>query len=85
MNKLHSSIKDKVVVISSRTFLSVTHRVLFSLSQSEFEEASKVYPNLLMNGDDRYYTQYSATSGINLGYDMYFDNETILNRFERLF
>ena len=29
--------------------------------------------------------QYSATSDINLGYDMYFDNETILNQFEWLF
>ena len=55
-----------------------------SLTQSEFE-ASKVYPNLLMDGDGGCYKQYSATSGINLGYDMYFDNETILNQFERLF
>ena len=29
--------------------------------------------------------QYSATFGINLGCDMYFDNETIRNQFKRLF
>ena len=56
----------------------------FSLLESEFMMASKVYPNLL---DDNgiHYVQYSATAGINLGYDMYFDNETILSQFERLF
>ena len=57
---------------------------LFSLSESEFMMASKVYPNLL---DDSgiHYVQYSATAGINLGYEMYFDNETILSQLERLF
>ena len=56
----------------------------FSLSESEFMMASKVYPNLL-NDSGIHYVQYSATAGINLGYDMYFDNETILSQFERLF
>ena len=32
-----------------------------------------------MNGDGGYYKPYSAAAGINLGYDMYFDNEIILN------
>ncbi|CAF2556502.1 unnamed protein product [Rotaria sp. Silwood2] len=56
----------------------------FSLSESEFQEASKVYPNLLTDTGIKY-IGYSATAGINLGYDVYFDNETILNQFERLF
>ena len=33
-------------------------------------------------GDD--YMQYSATFDINLGCDVYFDNETMLNQFERM-
>ena len=38
-----------------------------------------------MDGDGSCYKQYSAISCINLGYDMYLDNETTLNQFERLF
>ena len=37
-----------------------------------------------MDGDSSYYMQYSATSGINLGYNMYFNNEAILSQFERI-
>ena len=56
----------------------------FSLAESEFNEASRVYPNALVD-DGIPYDKYSATVGINLGYDLYFDKETILNQFERLF
>ena len=45
---------------------------------------SKVYPNLLINNRG-HYMQYFATSCIILGCNIYFDNETILNQFERLF
>ena len=56
----------------------------FSLTESEFNEASRVYPNVLVD-NEIHYNKYSGTVGINLSYDLYFDNETILNQFERLF
>ena len=56
----------------------------FSLTESEFNKASRVYSNLLVD-NGIHYDKYSATVGINLGYNLYFDNETILNQFERLF
>ena len=56
----------------------------FSLTESEFNEALRVYPNLLVD-NGIHYDKYSATVSINLGYDLYFDNETILNQFERFF
>ena len=40
---------------------------------------------MLINGDGSHCTQYSTRTGINLGYDMYFDSETILDQFERFF
>lgn len=56
----------------------------FSLSESEFRRASKRYPALSVDNDLNY-VERSATAGINVGYDAYFDNETILLQFERLF
>ena len=56
----------------------------FSLSSAEFEEAKKKYPNLLHNVDSKY-IDYSPTAGINIGEDAYFDNETVLEQFERMF
>ena len=56
----------------------------FSLAESEFNEVSRVYPNVLVD-NGIHYDKYSATVGINLGYDLYFDKETILNQFERFF
>ncbi len=56
----------------------------FALTYSEFQEAARKYPNLLVDDCDRY-VGYSATAGINVGQDNYFDNETVLKQFERLF
>ena len=50
----------------------------FSLTESEFNEASRVYPNLLVD-NGIHYDKYSATVGINLGYDLYFDNAISLS------
>ncbi|CAF3196935.1 unnamed protein product [Rotaria socialis] len=57
----------------------------FSLSKKEYEEAVKRYPTLLTNSSSFTYDDYSARSGINVGQQGYFDNETILAQFERLF
>ena len=58
--------------------------LFLSLAESEFNEASRVYRNVLVD-NGIHYDKYSATVGINLSYDLYFDKETILNQFERLF
>ena len=44
---------------------------------SEFQEAVRKYPSVLVDDYDRY-VGYSATAGINVGQDNYFDNETVL-------
>ena len=69
-------ISDFLVSHPSRPFFALTH--------SEFPEAAKKYPSLLVD-DDNKYSGYSATAGINVGQDNYFDNETVLEQFERLF
>ena len=56
----------------------------FSFTRLEFEQATRKYPELLSH-TDLSYVQYSATSGIHVGQDAYFNNATILQQFERLF
>ncbi|CAF3256181.1 unnamed protein product [Rotaria sp. Silwood2] len=56
----------------------------FSLTDKEYSEAMKKYPNL--NDDcDINYENNSASAAINVGGDNYFYNKSILNQFERLF
>ena len=56
----------------------------FSLTDKEYSEALKKYPNL--NDDcDINYEKNSASAAINVGGDNYFDNENILSQFKRLF
>ena len=56
----------------------------FSLTDKEYSEALKKYPNL--NDDcDINYEKNSATAAINVGCENYFGNQTILNQFKRLF
>ncbi|CAF3387027.1 unnamed protein product [Rotaria socialis] len=56
----------------------------FSLTEKEYSEALKTYPNL--NDDcDINYEKNSASTAIALGGDNYFDNQSILNQFKRLF
>jgi len=56
----------------------------FSLNEDEWKEAIKKYPNLDQISDVEY-VERSATASINIGTDYYFDNNTILEQFERLF
>jgi hypothetical protein len=56
----------------------------FRLNSQEWYNAIKKYPDLL-NDTDINYEEYSATASIIVGVDAYFDNQTILNQFERLF
>ena len=56
----------------------------FSLSDAEYSRACKKYPTL-MSLNDLAYVGNSATAGINVGQEGYFDNSTILSQFERLF
>ena len=56
----------------------------FSLSDAEFRKAFKRFPSL-SSSDDLSYVENSATAGINVGVECYFNNETILSQFERLF
>ncbi|CAF2005891.1 unnamed protein product [Rotaria magnacalcarata] len=56
----------------------------FSLTEKEYSEALKTYPNL--NDDcDINYENNSASAAIALGGDNYFNNQSILNQFKRLF
>ena len=57
----------------------------FLLSQEEFDLAAKQYPSLKSDNNDLNFVNCSATAGINVGQGGYFDNDTILYQFERLF
>ena len=57
----------------------------FSLSQEEFDLAAKQYPSSKSDNNDLNFVNCSATVGINVGQDGYFDNDTILYQLERLF
>lgn len=56
----------------------------FSLTDTEYRRATKKFP-ALSNLDGLNYLINSVTAGINVGQEGYFDNETILNKFEKLF
>ena len=56
----------------------------FNLNDDELCDAVKKYPNLLKDSRIEY-VQRSSTASINVGVDGYFDHETILQQFERLF
>jgi hypothetical protein len=56
----------------------------FSLSEKEFSQAVKQFPELEWPSDIDFLPR-SATACISLGRDSYFDNVTILEQFERLF
>ena len=57
----------------------------FSLSGKEYNQAIKCYPSLLCDPSDINYDGYSAMAGINVDEQGYFDDQTILAPFERLF
>ncbi|CAF4499333.1 unnamed protein product [Rotaria socialis] len=56
----------------------------FSLNDKEFKRASNKYPDLNNDSNIIYETQ-TASATMNIGGNNYFDNETILKQFERLF
>ncbi|CAF3861221.1 unnamed protein product, partial [Rotaria sp. Silwood1] len=56
----------------------------FGLSENEWEQAVRKYQSLSVDGDVNYLDR-TATASINIGTDAYFDNDTILGQFERLF
>ncbi|CAF1012892.1 unnamed protein product [Didymodactylos carnosus] len=56
----------------------------FSLNCNEFKEALEKYPDL-NNDSDIIYEERTASATLNIGENSYFNNETILKQFERLF
>ncbi|CAF4606386.1 unnamed protein product [Rotaria sp. Silwood2] len=56
----------------------------FTLDNREYNRALQEFPELA-NDNDINYIEKSATGFIDVGYDTYFDNFTILAQFERLF
>ena len=56
----------------------------FRLNEKEFDRAVQQYPHLSSMADVQYLPR-SATAGMNVGSDNYFDNETVLDQFERFF
>lgn len=56
----------------------------FRLTDDEWRKAIRKYPSLLQN-DGINYISGTATAEINIGGDSYFDNETVLSQFKRLF
>ncbi|CAF1384088.1 unnamed protein product [Adineta ricciae] len=57
----------------------------FSLSDTEYRKAVKKFPSLSNSDEFLNYVGNSATAGINVGIEGYFDNQTILSQFERFF
>jgi hypothetical protein len=57
---------------------------LFYLNEQEWQKAIIKYPDLLQT-DYINYMDRTATAAINVGGDLYFNNETILLQFQRLF
>lgn len=56
----------------------------FELDEDEWKQATAKYKSLSGDSDINYLSR-TATASINIGTDAYFDNETILEQFERLF
>ncbi|CAF4402376.1 unnamed protein product, partial [Didymodactylos carnosus] len=57
---------------------------IFELSENEWKEATAKYITLSVDSDVNYIDR-TATASINIGTDAYFDNDTVLGQFERLF
>ena len=56
----------------------------FHLTDDQWQRAIRKYPSLLQNGGINYINR-TATAEISIGADSYFDNETVLSQFKRLF
>ncbi|CAF1309414.1 unnamed protein product [Adineta ricciae] len=79
----HDESTFKCGEISAKRWM-VDGQTPFFSKDAEFKRACKKYPSLL-SSDDLNYVGNSATAGINVGQEGYFDNDTILAQFERLF
>jgi hypothetical protein len=55
------------------------------LSNEEWKSAIRKYPELDQKNDDVTFLENSATSYVILGQQPYFDNQKVLEQFERLF
>ena len=67
----------------SDLFVKHPNSTFFQLSEEEYDKAILKYPSL--ESTSHLYLKRSATRFIELNGDNYFDNETILEQFERLF
>ncbi len=67
---------DLLIINPSRPFFSLTHE--------EYAQTLKKYPDLIDHCDINY-EKNSASATITIGGDNYFDNQTILSQFKRLF
>lgn len=57
----------------------------FTLNDKEYTKAIELFPELANDNDTVNYIEKTATGSIDVGYDSYFDNSTVLSQFERLF
>ncbi|CAF4461439.1 unnamed protein product, partial [Didymodactylos carnosus] len=56
----------------------------FRLNQEEWNEATRKYPELLQDSDITY-EKHSASAATNIGGDLYMDNSSVLEQFEKFF
>jgi hypothetical protein len=71
-------------IMSSDLLIMHPSGPFFSLTDKEYSEALKAYPNLHDDYDINY-EKNSASATINVGGENYFDNENILHQFKHLF
>ena len=64
--------------------LNIRVNPFFGLSEDEWKQAVTKYKTLTVDGDVDYLSR-TATASIDIGTEEYFDNDTILSQFERLF
>lgn len=69
-------VSDFMVLHPSGTF--------FYLNEFEWNEAVKKYPELAEEAEINYVSR-TCTASLNVGNNNYFDNNTVLQQFERLF
>ena len=86
LEKIHRFFQKVVAVVI--WFLIFLFNILvdhfFELSENEWKQAIAKYKSLSVDGDVNYLDR-TATASIHIGTDAYFNNDTILGQFERLF
>ena len=84
MHRFFSKGRGRSVMISDYLVMHPSGP-FFALNDKEYRQALALYPELADDVGDVTYVEKTATGSINVGYDSYFDNSTILAQFERLF